>query len=1738
MLVDNRYFVEKSLGEGGSGKVYKVLDKISGEIQALKVLNPDQISSGNLALFEREFLNLKKLSHPNIIRVYNFGFYKRNQPYFTMDYIDGPPLMKLFQKNFELKLFVQHAIEICLALDYLHDQTIIHRDLKPANILLKKDKDGHYQAVLTDFGMADNFRISHFDPRGGSHFYVSPEAIKGWKIDQRSDLYSLGVTLYEIATGRKPFSAETPVDVLKQHLHKTPDDPSNIRTEIPFDLSRVLFKLLEKEQSARYSSASKVIQDLLQLSPVDIPIPQLQTTAQIWGGGFVGRKAELKVLQNAFEAGRSQQNLQFVLVNGDRGIGKTRLLQEFSTQVQLEGGKVFSLNSSDTKKIPYGLIVEMIRQIGVFTPTDVELSEDEAAIWRFILTSERGKNIPIVFENKAQIFDVFVRLLERFTAAIHKNLKKDETRLPLLVILDDFQSASKSIHEFIRYLLYNGSSIKILLTGIIARDVVNLQKFYRAFQSEKIFHWLDLNALNQTDFQAFLSQKFTRVRNFDALANDLCRQTSGNPLYTEYLLQYLIDKQAIVREGNNWLWKGMGDGLGIPGAITELFRSRWDKLEPAAQFLMQAIVFHGEAVLFSFLQAFFETEKEQFLKSIEQLLASGLILREVVDKKSTLRLAQQSWTDFVEEITPPAKAKSIHQHWLHVIEENILEMSNDWVVRLAYHALRSGETEKARNYLPKAADYTRSMFDFSQAVQLYLEYLKLLSREDFEERELVREKLADIYEQQGDFEKSLEIIQDVLKDYEVSKLSTGKIWDWKFRKVDILQKMGRIDDVLNFLTTQHKAWTSLSYKWHAKGHFELGWIYRLKGNFEKAHENYALALDLFKKSSSDADLGYTYNRIGVTYLIQNELDDAEEALVKSLEIFNKISHLRGLAHVHNNLGILYRQKGDSGRALKHYQNCLKIRRATRDISFLPQVLNNLANLQYYEGKWREAFEAYQEVLKVSQGLGLLETTASVLDNLGMLSLYFGHIDEALLFGKKAVLLNRELGNLRNLAIALERIGDIYDVKEEFHLSKNYYRQSLKYFEKLKNETASVIILVKLGSHYLKMNKKEAALDYFIRAEDLCQIHHLEPERVQVAIYILKWALQYHDFQRGEYYRSFLQNNLAVLSDPYLLGLAHRQLGDALFKKEQPSHALENYQKALEIFNRLSAVIEQARTHKAIALTHNLREDFEQAQVHLKKAVQLFERIPARSERLRFMQHLVDVQEHLIANLQQGSGSDNQIIALQQTSLIIHSIFSLETMLHNIMNTVINLLKADRAAIIFVDKTSGGLEVKVNRGMEDATIEDALRISQSIVERVEQTGNSVLSRDTRGDDRFRNSKSVRNFRIFSLMCVPLKLEDHLIGTVYIDSRNPDRIFTYRDLEFLENIADLAAVAISNSEYYEDLKNKKDTLEKDVKHLREAMEKNFKFNNMIGSSKPMQEIFKVVSKVLDKNVDILIRGESGTGKEKLAGIIHFNSNRKDKPFVTVNCAAIPPTLLESELFGIEKRVATGVDMHIGKFEQADGGTIFLDEIGDMSMDTQAKILRVVQEREFQRIGGSKTIKVDVRIIAATNKNLEEAMQNKTFRQDLYYRLNVLPIVIPPLRERREDIPLLVEFFMKKYGPSGFSKKITNAAMKALVEYDWPGNVRELENVIHRMMIFTENGHLTGNDLPVEIRAKNKIQEIIDSGKGGMALKDYERTLLVESLKLNEWNISKTAKTLGVHRNTLHRKLKAYQIAKPKL
>jgi Nif-specific regulatory protein len=474
-------------------------------------------------------------------------------------------------------------------------------------------------------------------------------------------------------------------------------------------------------------------------------------------------------------------------------------------------------------------------------------------------------------------------------------------------------------------------------------------------------------------------------------------------------------------------------------------------------------------------------------------------------------------------------------------------------------------------------------------------------------------------------------------------------------------------------------------------------------------------------------------------------------------------------------------------------------------------------------------------------------------------------------------------------------------------------------------------------------------------------------------------------------------------------------------------------------------------------------------------------------------------------------------ALLKISTAISSVHGLENLQRQLLELIFEVIPAERGAILLVGESIEEF-TSIFGWDKVAGLDRPVQVSRTIIHKVLEESTAVLSNDLLQSEDLNKAESLIASRIKSLLCVPLVMLGRTVGVIYLDASDVTTRFDEDHLQLLTAIAGIAAVALENARHVEWLENENRRLQATI-HLDDTI---------IGESQSMNQVYQFIAKVAPTNATVLIDGESGTGKELVARALHMNSPRSDAPFVAINCAALTETLLESELFGHEKGAFTGaLAQKKGKLEMADGGSIFLDEIGELAPQMQAKFLRVLQEREFEHVGGTRTIKVDVRVIAATNKNLEEAIKSNEFRQDLYYRLNVVSLTMPPLRERREDIPLLASYFAAK-----FSKKakrplmgISMEARACLVNYDWPGNVRELENAIERAVVLGSGHVILPEDLP-EAALETDSPTGVHIAKYHEAIREAKKQLILKAVEQAQGNYTEAAKLLGVHPNYLHR------------
>ncbi|HEX8475786.1 MAG TPA: sigma 54-interacting transcriptional regulator [Pyrinomonadaceae bacterium] len=521
------------------------------------------------------------------------------------------------------------------------------------------------------------------------------------------------------------------------------------------------------------------------------------------------------------------------------------------------------------------------------------------------------------------------------------------------------------------------------------------------------------------------------------------------------------------------------------------------------------------------------------------------------------------------------------------------------------------------------------------------------------------------------------------------------------------------------------------------------------------------------------------------------------------------------------------------------------------------------------------------------------------------------------------------------------------------------------------------------------------------------------------------------------------------------------------------------------------------------------------------SVQLNERdlVAGLTLRLRVEDAIYLRTEKVLSSLPPLAVMARDLTVLLKISSTINSIREPELLERQLLEFIFEVVPAQRGAILLTDESEDvvpafGLDRK--RGSEHP-----VEVSRTIIRQVLAEGVAILSNDVSERVEFSTAESLISSRISSLLCVPLLLYGRVLGVIYLTTTDAETRFDESHLQLLSAVSGIAAVALENARHIERLAGENE-------HLRAGSQIK---HNMVGQSARMREVYQFIARVAPTNSTVLIRGESGTGKELAAHAIHVNSPRASMPFVAINCAALTETLLESELFGHERGAFTGaLSQKKGKLEVAQGGTIFLDEVGEMSPVLQAKLLRVLQERQFERVGGTRTIKIDVRVIAATNRNLEQAIADGGFRQDLYYRLNVVSFAMPPLRERREDIPLLSNYFVTKYGDE-FNRKVFGVSTEAracLTTYDWPGNVRELENAIERAVVLGSTELILPEDLPEMVLEAEHGDEAAATTltKYHEVVREAKKQIILKAFESAGGSYTEAAKLLGVHPNYLHR------------
>jgi len=911
------------------------------------------------------------------------------------------------------------------------------------------------------------------------------------------------------------------------------------------------------------------------------------------------------------------------------------------------------------------------------------------------------------------------------------------------------------------------------------------------------------------------------------------------------------------------------------------------------------------------------------------------------------------------------------------------------------------------------------------------------------------------------------------------------------------------------------------YKIRAKYRKIRGLIFYYSNNWDKAESEFQESGKLYANIEDIKGLAAVNNNLGGVSILQGDLETTHKYFLKSLELEQKVYSLGGISGCYSNLGYLFEDKGDYEQSLTYLNKALKIQKFLNDRNIITKIYNNIAVTYMDNGKYKEAEKSFNKLLSLSLKFKLYRDVIAALNNLGALYFYWGDWEKASDYYEQAI--NKSMANnfYEGLSKSYNNLGELYEKQAEYKFALECYNKSKDLLPKISDDFLKAELYGNLGSVLTLMHKFKEAYWYLIESFDFFKDLNAVNKMIEGAQKIAYYFIETRNSESANYYLDTALKLAQDSENEYQQGKCYHLM--ALLEKDNLEKAAEFLEKSVKIFEKTGNNFDLAMVNYDYANILYKKEEWESALEFLKKNRKIIRTFGAI--------RILEKNDSLIQIIKHKYSSEIENSQEQET--LLNKFYEITQVLNNVSDFDILLETALERLVDFAEADGGVFCLYNNQLVKDSW-------EYIIFNNFSSNEKEYLPLMDAINTSFRENKNLNlkqpKFapRFNSLIIIPLNVRSENKGIIVLFTKLGTNYFTDKMYNLINALCNQIIVIVENVSYA--------NLQKSHEVIREELASINTFANIIGKSDKIKEIFALIEKIKNTPTTVLLEGPSGTGKELIARAIHYNSNRRNKKFVAQYCGALPETLLESELFGHVKGSFTGASHDKkGLFEIAHGGTFFLDEIADISLSTQAKLLRFLQEGEIKRVGSTKTEKVDVRVICATNVSLKDKVDKGDFRLDLYYRLNVIRIEVPSLSERKSDIPLLAVHFLDKYC-NKINKKvngITDEAMKYLINYDWPGNIRQLENEIERAVTLSENdAFIRPSDLSEEIFRYHENAETIDLLEK-KSLKDavekLEKKMIVNTLNKNNWNQTKTAKELGLSRQGLIKKMQRYQLTK---
>ena len=1730
-LVSDRYQIIELLGGGEVTEVYRVRDIIADRVLALKVLREDAPKEAELRL-SREFYYLSRFNHPGVVAAIDYGSTAEHRPWFTMEFLDGMPINVFFAKGFTPEL-VGVTLQLLRALDSIHAQGLIHCDLKPQNILVAEG-DGEPRAKLLDFGFAERASLSDVTAPRGTLGYIAPEVFKGVDADARADLYSLGLVLYEVITGRGPGKEKDLRAWLKRQYYSEFEAPRKCDERIPERFEAVVMSLIRKEPERRPRSAAAVIEELS--GPGKRVVGVEGPRKYLMAPGFVGRSDELARLKEMLDnAGQGRAGA--ACISGERGVGKSRLLSEYKFMAQLEGATILSFEPVSLGARPQSLIETALGYLRVYSTTGVP-------------TVEEG-GVAISEESKYRLFETVTQRLKELSSS-HR------VGHSLVLLVDDFELFDPTSLEFLRYLVFSLSNerMMVLVSGLKEKRFLDL---IAEFDRRSYFHHVPLPSMERSEVDALVGSLVGEMPSSGVLVDWLMRTTGGNSLFVIETVYSLIEGKVLLMRDNRWALAA--DALNAyrpPDTVTDVVRRRLENLSSEELDVLQIGAAAAGPFALEFLRTVLGQDEKVLFNAIAKLKSLGLLRSFAGDGEASFILSSKILEAAVTERLSVGERRENHRRVALALELLYPEKQDKLIFDLAHHYTQAGIKDRAYSYSMRAGARAREYQLSGQALGCFETALALSAQAASpKERVELIETVGELREATGKYPEAIDIYMQgmsvIVADGELSKDRT--VLARFLRKLGLVhQKQRHNEEALSFFNQALMMQPDTNTPSCVHILNDLGWSYCSVGSFDKAEGLLTQALQLVEKLKNQSPLVYNQLSARTLYyfsvLAWSRFDFvlALQLAERSLGIYETIRDDYYTGKVSQFIATLWGRRGELAKAREYYQRYMAAQRKSGDVYFLLRSLQGLGIICQEEGEWSKAYDCFAEALSLAERIGDVTAMADLNSNLGMACDERGDWDQGLAFFQRAIELQQKLeGNSYGRKIVLVNLGCLRAKQGELEEAERVFKEAQALAGRSQDPDFQYILAVSQVYFLLRSEQHDPARKTLVEAFLLARRERDCRKLARLHTLASELRLAAGDFARSaeDARRALVYLGDSASSKEYAVALRFSGLAKCLLDRpergaQEIRRSIEllrsmgsKYELALSLLASVQALTKQSSGEMTVDLKMPLsfrpvpQQDVNEALANLKEAQAILRSVGARLDAQR-ADDLMEMVTQVSATMQLKARERGEYLKVfYQLSELISMDLDKDDFCERILDLVIDVTKAERG-LLFLARGEK-LVPAAARNVDHTTLEDAEAVSHSVLRKVKRRGEMIFSADALVDPRFNSANSVMLNKIRSLLCVPLRVENRVIGTIYVDSRITAHLFLEEDKNLLVSVANLLAATIDKSVAFRKLQEEMSTVRDDI--LVDAVTGYF-----MGRSKEIKDVYRVIDKIAPSNCTVLLTGETGTGKGVLARLIHSKSECRGNKFVSINCGTLPENLFESELFGHARGSFTGaVKDKEGIFETATGGTIFLDEISNTTIGVQAKLLQVLEEKVIRRVGETQTRRVDVRLICATNRDLKEDVRAGKFREDLYYRMNVVSINVPPLRERAADIPLLANYFLKRYA-NQLNKPVAGfeeSTLALFANYAWPGNVRELQNAIERSVIMTQKRKIAAEDLGGQFAAA-AAEADIPSVKRRL----FDRGEVMNALRETGGNVSKAAELLTTHRRQLQRLIRRYRIDKTNL